>query len=263
MNGLVELAEGVNFRDIGGLPISGGRIRSARIYRSGRLNRLTSADRNRLEQLGIRLICDLRGWAEQAHEPYRWLPAGARMLEWGASSHGDVTKLSDQLDRGSTTADGRRVMIGLYRRLAESHADRYALAFRALAAGEVPAVIACTAGKDRTGMAIAILLELIGASRATTIENYALSEQLHDFMDMFHKEAEAAERDGRPDSAYLNLVRTVSRDALRTILASDPDYVAAALAQIEATYGSIAGYAQTRLGLTDDEIMSLRRHLIA
>lgn len=112
-------------------------------------------------------------------------------------------------------------------------------------------------------MAIAILMELIGASRATTIENYALSAQLYDFMGMFLREAEAAERAGSTDSAYLNLVRSVSPAALQTIFASEPDYVAAALAAIEADYGSVPDFARRRLGLADDEILALRRRLVA
>lgn len=262
MSGVLKLTEGVNFRDIGGLPVSGGHIRKGRIFRSGRLNRLTVSDRQHVETLGIVLLCDLRGPAEQADEPYAWLPQRVRVMESGDSSNGDVTKLTDMLDRNATAEDGRRVMIDLYRRLAESHADRYASAFRALAKGETPAILACTAGKDRTGMAIAILMGLIGASRATMIENYALSDKLHDFMGMFQREAEAAERDGRKECRYLHMVQSISPQALAAVIASDPDYLVAGLSTVEAKYGSVQGYAQRRLGMTDEEIAALRRHLV-
>ncbi|WIW89411.1 tyrosine-protein phosphatase [Sphingobium sp. V4] len=260
MTGVLPLAGGVNFRDIGGQPVNGGVIRRGIVFRSGRLSHLTVEDRAAVDRLGIRLVCDFRGPAEQTLEPYLWLPQGARLADWGASSSGDVTALRLGID--STVSDAREAMFDLYRNIAERHADRYSQAIKALAAGEGPAILACTAGKDRTGAAIAIVMGLIGASQDTIVENFALSAKVFDFPGLFHKEAERAENEGRLDSPYLGLVRRVQPDALQAVLASEPDYILTCLNAIDANYGSLRSYAKRRLGLSAENVGALKRFLI-
>jgi protein-tyrosine phosphatase len=262
MSGLLPLSGGVNFRDVGGLPAADGRVRHRTIFRSGRMNRLTADDQAVVEELGIRLICDFRSQREQAAEPYHWLPSSARVADWGTSASGDVTQLRDKLSLDSSGADGREVMLDLYRNLPERHADRYAVSFKAIAEGEVPAVLACTPGKDRTGMAVALQLSLVGVPREAVIENYALSEKVYDFPTHFHADAERAERAGRTDNPIVRLIHEVSPAAVRAILASPPDYVATGLAATAEHYGSIEGYARERLGLDDRDLARLREFII-
>lgn len=262
MSGLIPLEGGMNFRDIGGYSGRLGTIRMGRVFRSGRLVRLTAADRETITALGIRLVCDFRGPEEQGKEPNPWLPAGSRLADWGASSSGDITLLRKRVGAGATVAEAREAMLELYRGLPHENADRYGIALEAMAGGELPAILACTAGKDRTGMAVALLLTLVGVSRDAVIENYALSEKLYDFPTHFRADAARAEQAGRTRNPIVRLLHETSPEALSAVLASSPDYVAMGLDATAERYGSIAGYARERLGLSDLELAQLREFII-
>jgi len=262
VSGLIPLEGGVNFRDIGGYQGLHGTIMRGRVFRSGLLTRLTEADRTTLSALGIRLICDFRGPEEQGKDPISWLPTGARLANWGTSSCGDITLLRKRVGPEATVAEAREAMIDLYRSLPHENADRYGIALEALALGQVPAVLACTAGKDRTGTMVALLMSLLGTPREAVVENYAQSDKHVDYVGQFRDRAAAAERAGELDNPYLGLVKRVSAPVLETLLASHPDYILAGLVGIEAEFGSIEAFAAGRLGVTAQRLAALRQQLL-
>lgn len=263
MSGVIPLQGGINFRDIGGYQGIHGTIRPGRVFRSGLLARLTEADRATLSGLGIRLVCDFRGPEEQGKEPITWLPEGAQLADWGTSSRGDITLLRKRVGPEATVAEARDAMFELYRALPHENADRYAIALQAMAAGQVPAILACTAGKDRTGTMVALLMTLLGIPREAVVENYAQSDQHVDYVAQFQERAAAAERAGELDNPYLGLVKRVSTPVLATLLASHPDYIAAGLDGIAAEFGSVEAFAMQRLGMTPQSLAALREHLLA
>lgn len=261
MSGLIELEGGLNFRDIGGYEGRSGVIRRGLVFRSGSLARLTPKDRSTIGALNIRLVCDFRGPEEQSRDPVAWLPPGAELADWGESSRGDITLLRKRVGSDATVAVAHDAMLELYRSLPYDHADRYGRALKCIAAGELPAILACTAGKDRTGTMVALLMALLDIPREAILANYALSDKYVDYVGHFRERAAAAERVGDENNPYLGLVRRVSAPVLTTLLASDPDYIAAGLAAVERDFGSVANFAVGHLGLSETELQQIRTAL--
>jgi protein-tyrosine phosphatase len=115
--------------------------------------------------------------------------------------------------------------------------------FHRIAAGELPLLVHCTAGKDRTGVAIALLLESIGVPRATITADYELTEKLLPI----------------PDGSGPGQLPEGSR---RALWRADPDYLLTALDSVDREYGSINNYLTGALGLTRAEITTVRMALL-
>lgn len=254
---------GLNFRDTGGYSGPSGDIRHGLIYRSGSIARLTSADRSTIAALNISRVCDFRGAEEQARGQVSWLPAGAQLADWGESSRGDITLLRRGVGPDAKVADARAAMLELYRSLPHDHADRYGRTLKLIAAGNLPAALACTAGKDRTGTMVALLITLLDIPRDLILEDYALSDKLVDYVGHFHKRAAVAECAGDEDNPYLGLVRRIATSVLSALLASDPAYISAGLGAIEQDHGSVREFARFHLGLSSAELEQIRFRLLS
>src|SRR3546814_16317379 len=110
--------------------------------------------------------------------------------------------------------------------------------FSQLAAGELPMVINCTAGKDRTGVAAALVLTALDVPRDIIIEDYALSGELL-----------AGQRFSENGGGMLS---HMSADAVRAIMGSDPDYLATAFASLEQRHGGVEPYFRAFMGVGPD-----------
>jgi protein-tyrosine phosphatase len=172
------LAAVPNFRDIGGLRGAGGCVvRSGMVYRSGALDALLDEDLARLAGYGVAFCCDLRTAAERTRSPSRW-PEGRppRLLELEFAS--DVRALGPELMHRLAAQPSREaaaaIMLGLYRSMPATCAPLLArlLPELANAADAFPLVVHCTAGKDRTGFVVAVLLGVLGVSPADIRVDY-------------------------------------------------------------------------------------------
>ena len=177
---VVPLQGGSNFRDLGGYRTADGRtVRRNTVFRSAHLGGLTDVDRAALGKLGVRTVVDLRGVNEAAETPHRIEGTGARIV--GAHIEPGV---GDKI-RGAV-ADGTANPHLMMQFLTEHYRDyprRCAPGFRTLFAtlGDVqhrPLVFHCTAGKDRTGFASALLLTLLGVPWETVMEDYLRTNDL-------------------------------------------------------------------------------------
>lgn len=171
----------VNFRDLGGYASTDGcTVRWGRVFRSDSLETLTQADLVRLDELGIRLVCDLRRERERLAAPSRvdglravrieHLPIGGIAAE--------TRDMAGRMLRGEIPEVSAAMMAGVYVTILELHPD----AFGAVVAGaaeeaNLPMVIHCTAGKDRTGVASALLLATLGVDDDTIAADYELSTE--------------------------------------------------------------------------------------
>jgi protein-tyrosine phosphatase len=140
----------------------------------------------------------------------------------------------------------------------DEYHEEYAAMFHRIAAGKLPILVHCTAGKDRTGVAMAVLLTTLGVPRQTVVEDYALTEKL------VPAPAAAAQHpvpvDGRtaPPSPFAQLP-VESREVLWR---SDPAYISAALDSIDREYGSVDNYVERELGVSKSEVSALRAKLL-
>ena len=171
----LRLTGASNCRDVGGYAATDGRaVRWRRLFRSGHLAALTADDAATLRALGVSRVIDLRGVAERAAAPDA-LP-GARQYPLPIEPV-VVQRLKALLDAGQpvTPASMAALMRQTYRAFVRDDAARFAALFGHLLASDEPLLIHCTAGKDRTGFAVALILLALDVPRATVMGDYLLS----------------------------------------------------------------------------------------
>ncbi len=143
-------------------------------------------------------------------------------------------------------------MIQAYQRIVEDHVTQLSDLYQAIADEQTPVLIHCAAGKDRTGVAVGILLDLLGVERSAILDDYELSERHLDW--------------NRMDLAATLGVGVHSVDlpteVLNAIVRSDRAYLQAALAYVENRFGSTEAFVERGLGLSHAAVVSIRRHLI-
>jgi protein-tyrosine phosphatase len=165
-------AEGVcNLRELGGYPVSGenGKPRTVKwglLYRSGDLSGMTEGGKTLLEERGVRTVLDFRAADEKQNAP-ETLPGTVRRLEELPIDAGNLMSMTPG-PRGA-----REEMRRLYRALPGEAETAYRRLFAVLAEKEnVPILFHCSMGKDRTGLASALILYALGADMETIFEDY-------------------------------------------------------------------------------------------
>jgi protein-tyrosine phosphatase len=175
---LVPLQGATNFRDLGGYVGSDGRpLRWRRLFRSEHLGGLTAQDHAALAQLGVRRSFDFRGVRERASQPYD-VPG---LVQHPLSIEPTVAQEMMALASAGIPLTPPR-MVGLMedlnRRLVTHESARFAQWFEHLLQDDTPLVFHCTAGKDRTGLAAALLLRALGVSQEVVDADYLLTLSL-------------------------------------------------------------------------------------
>ena len=167
-----------NFRDLGGYAGHGGRpLRWRRLFRSDHLAGLTPADHARLQPLQLARSFDFRGIEERAATPYD-LPG---VMQHSLAIEPTVVQRMHDIAAAGTALTApvvTELMKELYRGLVNDRADRFAELFEHLIESDAPSVFHCTAGKDRTGIAAALVLLALGVSRDVVLADYLLTNEL-------------------------------------------------------------------------------------
>lgn len=161
---ILRLEGVVNFRDLGGLPTTNGRvIRRGRLFRRDFLYRLTEDDVITMRPLGIRTVIDLRSPGEIHHYP-------KSPLKVAGLQHFNVSITSDIYSATDNIAEDCLLLLHNAR-------EGFRTIFSHLAADPFPLVINCFAGKDRTGLTSALILGALGVPEREIVADYALSER--------------------------------------------------------------------------------------
>jgi protein-tyrosine phosphatase len=203
-------------------------VRWRRVYRSDHLGALTDADRAALTELGLARSFDFRGEAERAATPYH-VPGLVQHSLAIEPTVIDRMRALAEAGRPVTPAAVTALMHDLYRALVNEQAHRYAELFEHLLASDAPAVFHCTAGKDRTGVAAALLLLALGVPRSRVEEDFLLTNA--------HLRAPMPTDSGIP------------ADALAVLWRVQADFLHAALQAIDDDHGGVERYLERRLGL--------------
>ena len=171
----LALAGASNFRDLGGYAgRDGRRVRWRTLFRADHLAGLTAEDQARLQDLGIARTVDFRGERERAGLAYTL----AGVEQHALTIEPTVVQRAQQLlgmGRALTASDAVALMQDTYRDFAGESAPRFARLFALLLERDAPLVFHCTAGKDRTGFAAALILLALGVSREAVMEDYLLT----------------------------------------------------------------------------------------
>lgn len=241
---------GFNFRDFGGYRTADDRrVKTGMLYRSGLMAFVGDSGRDRLAALGIAAICDLRSSGERERRPTRWHD-GLDVEFWARDYDHTFAELNNAVETGTgDAAQMRELMIELYREIAYDHVESYRALFDMLARGKVPVLVNCSAGKDRTGTAVALVLSALGVDRETIMADYALTARA-DFAFLLSQIAVELGRE------------TLSEQSRVPLFASDSSYLNTLFDTIDARDGSVEGYLENQLGLGADERDRIRHLLI-
>jgi protein-tyrosine phosphatase len=259
MQRIIDLKGGRNFRDLGGYHAADGRhIRWGRVFRSGVMSYLTDGDHEQLKPFGIRTVCDFRAQREREREPIRWGAAPVDVLHWDYDAR-QVSLRAFLTSKDLSPEVSRATMAVLYRRLPMLFRIQYTALFDRLAAGDVPLIFNCSAGKDRTGLAAALLLLSLGVSKDEVIADYVLTNTAVDLEKELFTHARSSV--GLGDD-HDNLFQ-VSFEARQPLLQALPEYLHAAFGQIEADYGSVPNFVRDVLAVDAGKLERIRDNLLS
>lgn len=245
-----------NFRDLGGYrTIDGSSVVRGQLFRSGDFSSLTDRDLGRLEGLGVRTIVDLRSEPEAAARPDR-LPPSATYVALRLLPAVDNAAMEEMFRTGDFRSFPSWETI--YRAGIRDHSDVFSSLIRSAADPQArPLVFHCATGKDRTGIAAALLLSVLGVPWTVVEEDFLRSNDL-----LGPGKAAMVERIAREMEQAGMRLEDESRRHLEDMLLVDASYLNAAHDEIVQMAGSVAGYLEDFLGIDDHLAGSLRSQLL-
>jgi protein-tyrosine phosphatase len=241
-----------NFRDLGGYRTrDGGRTRWGLVFRADAPDRLTTADVAAIDQLGLRVAFDLRTDGERTQAPSA-LPAAVRHEPLAIGGDASRTNPLGELFRsGRADAIPDDFLHRVYLDMGEQDAPAFGRVLTGLTAPDgMPAVIHCTAGKDRTGLAAALLLSVLGVDDEAVLDDYALSR-------LYFSERRMARLLPRLAELGLDLER------YHAVFGAPRHAMAATLDTLRSRYGSVEGYLTGPGGMAPGTVEALRARLVA
>jgi len=241
---VVPLQGGSNFRDLGGYRAADGRrVRRGAVFRSAHLGALTDVDRANLGKLGVRTIVDLRGVSEAADTPHLIDGLACRVV--GAHIEPGVgAKIRGAVADGSANPHlVMQFMTDHYRDYPRRCAPGFRTLFGTLSDGRHrPLVFHCTAGKDRTGFASALLLTLLGVPWETVMDDYLRTNDLW--------------------LGHLGRYPELDIDTRAAIVEARTPYLEAAFDVVRQDFGGPEVFAEKALGLDANARERLRADLL-
>lgn len=251
----VSLEGAANFRDLGGYPTESGRhVKWGLVYRSNHLADLTAADYERLNTLGIKLVCDLRTDGERQRSPTVWQGGPApEFLVASILKDTDVVLTPERLKE--LTSPGARALGDTYARMVTESPEQYGRVLRRLAYGPLPSVTHCTAGKDRTGVFSAVLLTILGVPRDVVIADYMLTGQ-------YMATPEARRRAAVDWKKLTGATEPPSEEVIGRLYTMNAGALTGTFDAIDRAYGSFDNFVRDGLKLTATDLTTLRTRLL-
>ena len=239
-----------NFRDLGGYPVYARhkQVRWGMLYRSAQIDLAQPATRDKLNNLGIRTLIDLRDTSEYSRTASDTLPGQPRVVHIPIHA-GNLADILTGIDRQSIQSDTvYRIVERINRHIVAVHASDFRRMFDTLLDEDnYPAVIYCTTGKGRTGIAAALVLSALGVNDEDIMDDYRLSNRYFDIP--------AA-------TSYAYELPTRSQEAITTVYSAREGFLDAARDEIEHAYGSVDDYLRRAVGLEKEDLKQLRKILL-
>jgi protein-tyrosine phosphatase len=231
-----------NFRDLGGYRTVDGRsVRWRQLFRSNHLGHLTETDVAIVRGLKLRSAFDFRGIEERKAAICALEEVEVHSLPIEPTV---VATLRARLAAGSLSAAvALEIMRESYRDYVRNNTHRFRALFAHLLDDRAPLVIHCTAGKDRTGFACALMLHTLGVPDDVIAEDYLLTNRFY-----------------RRDPASASDLPDDVRQAIGCVEAS---FLAAAHDAIRADYGDLENYLTQGLALGKSERAALQARYLS
>jgi protein-tyrosine phosphatase len=253
---LLPLTGGRNFRDLGGYVGADGRqVRWGRIYRSGVMASLTAEDLSYLAALDIDTVCDFRSSGERKREPSAYEKVVGAVLavtdyEMNYSDMGAMMAAKSREDAIIAFSDS-------YARFAVTLKPQFTDLFQRLVRDEAPLAFNCSAGKDRTGLASALILSVLGVSREDVVADYALSETYvppDTYLDAMRGGTGPASLSASEQSFFSRMPEPV----IRVLMGTPREVMLRTLARIDADHGGPIAFVKANYGVNDADIDRMR-----
>lgn len=229
-----------NVRDIGGYgTVDGHMTRWGILFRADGLHRLPPDAQEQLRGQGIKTVVDLRRSDELEAAPN----------VFAGSSHVTYHHMSLLIDKPPVVVENPRSLIEIYRVILDERQDQVRTVLSTFAAPEgLPAVVHCTAGKDRTGVIVALILGLCGVPHDTIVADYALTATYlgEGFME---------------ESRQRALKRGYAWEQYQPLVTCPPENMEATLYHLDTTYGGFEAYAD-HIGFAKEQIRRLREAVL-
>jgi len=240
----VKLEGAVNFRDLGGYKTKSGKVvKNNVLYRSAALNTLTQNDIEKLTKLNLKYDFDFRGPFEVKSAPDK-IPTGTTRISLPAGSEniGD----SNYMKNMGKLMRSDSFLLTFYTDLSPFKA-RYTPLFDSLLTNKSasPILFHCTAGKDRTGIAAALILYALGVDDQTIFEDYEATN--------YYRRNENAK-------AVIGMQKMYGMDpkTAMNLMGAKKEYIESTFTTIRAKYGTVDAFLEKELGVTTSKLKKLR-----
>jgi protein-tyrosine phosphatase len=247
---VIHLKGTSNTRDIGGYQTGDLRtLRAGQIIRSENLSRLTASDFQKLEEIGVKTVIDLRTDREHEQSPTVWqgdnppqfyhFPIGDAHNDWFNAQRKMMKR------NRFTEEQSLEHMVEGYRMIADVGTPSYQkLMGLVLDQSNWPVLIHCNAGKDRAGVAVTLILEALGVDRETIMEEFLLTNEIG----RSEEKAIFLSKESKYSSSGTRFRRSPSASAWFPIVGVQPEMLEAFYASVDEQYGSMDAYL-TEIGV--------------
>ena len=252
----LKLEGGRNFRDFGGYEGADGRtVRWRMLFRSGALHALTEADFEALRPHAIKAVFDFRAIHEREREPTLFPAPGEPAIIAHDYDMSTLAGSASSLREAASVDDAIARFAGLYAQFPFRLETHYRAMFTHMLEHDAAIAIHCAAGKDRTGMAAALILSALGVDRDTILEDYALTE-LYYRPEIKPGGAKLANQIGFE-------VDDLALEIERVFAGADPRVLSHALALIDERHGGPLELIREAYGVGPEEVAQLRARYLA
>ncbi len=268
-NRLLNIDGVINFRDIGGYQgLDGAQVVYGKAYRSAQLDRISAKGVSEMSALGIKTVVDLRFSDEseryptvvQAFPEAEFISWQSELTEGNADSAKRIKRgWRDSLDSGDPTQVREAMRINYPAKL-YSHKGVYRTMLQRLIVDDAPLVFHCAAGKDRTGVAAALILGLLGVSNGDIVEDYLVSQS--QVAHLFESWVTGGATDYQHYDDFQQRMRQYPRELVQPVFDADANYIKTLLTYVDKTYQGFEQYAMQVLDLGQSELNELRARLL-
>lgn len=246
----IQIESTINLRDIGGYTTTDGKTTKwGKVYRSEELAHLPEESVADLEKLGIRNIYDFR-------DDHKLVKHPDPEIEGATNHHIPVLKDISHSAKDIDLNDPNGIdtfMKNVYDYLVKERAQDFADILKTITdEKQLPILIHCTNGKDRTGFMIALILLICRVPEETVYSDYTLSNYTFD---------EAFDTLGTILHDEINAVTEVKKSALRDFFGVKPDWLKITLDYINKHYGDVETYLLSQTDMTLDDFDKIRKNL--
>ncbi len=251
---LIPMENALNFRDLGGIPTTDGRVvKWGTFYRSGKLSTLSNRDLDYFKTLGIKTVIDFRDDEEIKKDPNRY-PENHIVerirIPIGDASGNMQRELKKTIKKANPdNFDSELFVADVMRQFVDTFAFQYKPFLEIVATPrKTPLLFHCTAGKDRTGLGSALILLMLGVDQDLILGDYLMSN--------FYRNNKINK------TLRKSTLVGVDQKIAQPLVEVKSSYLAAAFEAMEKKHGSIERFLEVEYDLTPERLIEIRDYYL-